>query len=195
MLKLCVDKYAETHDMLITFANTGCEHEETLRFADAVDRHFAGGKVVWIEAIINEAGKGPTAKVVDYETAARNGEPFRAAIEKHGVFSKSHPQCTSRLKEEPMISYRRQMGWEAGSYETAIGIRADEADRCSSKAREAVYLSAGQGRLTETRCKSFYVAVRLGFESPVRRIRKLYMVLEKVASKTGNSRKAGTAQV
>ena len=136
MLKLCLDEYTESHDILITFVNTGCEHEETLRFVDAVDRHFANGKVVWLEAEIHGEGQGPTAKVVDYATASRDGEPFRAAIEKHGVFCKSHPQCTSRLKEEPMVSYRRQMGWAAGSYDTAIGIRADEADRCSSKARE-----------------------------------------------------------
>ena len=134
MLKLCLDKYGSTHDILITFANTGCEAEETLRFVDAVDRHFAGGKVVWLEAVIHGPGKGPTAKVVTYETAARSGEPFEAAIAKHGVFCKTHPQCTSRLKEEPMLSYRRSQGWKAGSYDTAIGIRADEVDRCSSKA-------------------------------------------------------------
>lgn len=140
MLKLCLDKYSETHDILITFANTGCEHEETLRFVDAVDKHIAGGKVVWIEAKIHGKGKGPTAKVVTYETASRNGEPFEAAIAKHGVFCRTHPQCTSRLKEEPMISYRRSQGWHAGSYDTAIGIRADEIDRCSSKAKEKRFI-------------------------------------------------------
>lgn len=135
MLRQCLAQYAASHEILITFVNTGCEHEETLRFVDAVDRNFAGGAVVWIEAVINGEGVGPTAKVVNYQTAARDGEPFRAAVEKHGVFCASHPQCTSRLKEEPMISYRRSIGWAAGTYDTAIGIRADEADRCSSKAR------------------------------------------------------------
>ncbi len=136
MLKLCLDKYSETHDILITFANTGSEAEETLRFVDAVDQHFADGKVVWIEAEFHGAGRGPTAKVVTHETASRNHEPFEEAVKKHGVFCKTHPQCTSRLKEEPMIAYRRSHGWEAGSYDTAIGIRADEVDRCSSKAKE-----------------------------------------------------------
>lgn len=136
MLKRCLDLYEDSHDILITFANTGCEHEATLEFVDAVDRHFAGGRVVWIEAEINGPGKGPTAKVVDYATASRNGEPFRAAIEKHGIFCKTHPQCTSRLKEEPLLDYRRQCGWAPGTYDTAIGIRADEADRVSSRAKE-----------------------------------------------------------
>lgn len=140
MLWLCLKKYLETHEILITFANTGCEHEATLEFVDAVDRNFADGQVVWIEPEFHEAGKGPTAKVVNFESAARNGEPFRAAIEKHGVFCQTHPQCTTRLKETPMISYRRQFGWEAGSYDVAIGIRADEADRCSSKAKEKRFI-------------------------------------------------------
>jgi len=140
MLWLCLRKYAETHDILITFANTGCEDDRTLEFVDAVDRHLAGGRVVWIEGVTNGKGVGPTAKVVDYETASRNGEPFEAAIQKHGVFCKTHPQCTSRLKEEPMISYRRSVGWGPGSYDTAIGIRADEIDRCSSKAKEKRFI-------------------------------------------------------
>lgn len=140
MLKRCLELYGDSHEILITFANTGCEHEETLKFVDAVDRHFADGRVVWIEGEFHEHGKGPTANVVTYETASRNGEPFRKAIEKHGVFAPTHPQCTSRLKEEPMISYRRSHGWEAGSYDTAIGIRADEADRMSSKRKEKRFI-------------------------------------------------------
>lgn len=136
MLNRCLERFSNSHEILITFANTGCEDERTLEFVDAVDRNFAGGRVVWIEAEIHERGKGVTAKVVNFETAARKGEPFEAFIAKHGVPCKTHPQCTSRLKEEPMLSYRRQYGWEPGSYETAIGIRADEVDRISSKWKE-----------------------------------------------------------
>lgn len=135
MLWLCLEKYRDTHDILITFANTGCEHEETLRFVDAVDRHFADGKVVWIEAVIGGDGVGPRAKVVDYKTAARNGEPFEAAIQKHGVFNAATPNCTGRLKVEPMRAYLREFAeWDRQSYDTAIGIRADEIDRRSKHA-------------------------------------------------------------
>lgn len=135
MLKRCIDLYDSTHELLITFANTGCEHEATLDFVDAVDRNFADGRVAWIEAVIHEGRKGPTARVVDYGTASRHGEPFRDACAKHGVFCRTHPQCTSRLKEEPMISYRRSQGWGPGTYDTAIGIRSDEIDRMSAKAK------------------------------------------------------------
>jgi hypothetical protein len=140
MLYQCLHDYGNSHDICILFANTGCEHDETLRFVDAVDQHFCrpmGHQVIWLEAEIHGAGKGPTAKVVTYETAARNGEPFEAAIRKHGVFCKSHPNCTSRLKVEPMESYlREQMGWDKGTYQTAVGIRVDEIDRMSSTAKK-----------------------------------------------------------
>lgn len=136
MLHRCLELYDKTHDILITFANTGREHEETLRFVDAVDRHFAGGKVVWIESVINGPGKGPTAREVTFETASRQGEPMEAAIKKHGVFCVTHKQCTSRLKTEPMLWWRKQQGWENGTYDTAIGIRADESDRMSEKKAE-----------------------------------------------------------
>lgn len=136
MAKLCIDKFSKSHDLQFTFANTGSEDDRTLDFVDAVDRHFLGGRLVWVEAEFHARGTGPTARIVTYKTASRNHEPFEAAIKKHGVFCKTHPQCTSRLKEEPMSSYRRSIGWKTGSYDTAIGIRADEIDRCSSKATE-----------------------------------------------------------
>ena len=148
MLHRCLAKYSDTHDIVVTFANTGCEHEETLRFVDAVDRHWAGGRVVWIEGEFHEHGVGPTAKVVDYKTAARNGEPFRKAIEKHGIFNTAYPNCTGRLKVEPLHSYlRKQVGWQVGSYDTAIGIRADESDRMdrNREAKRLIYPLVEEG--------------------------------------------------
>lgn len=140
MVDRCLQKYSDTHEISIVFANTGQEHEATYAFVDAVDRHFCqprGYEVVWIEAVMHEPGTGPSAKVVDFETASRDGTPFEAAIQKHGVFGPTHPQCTSRLKTEPMRWYRRNvLGWERGTYDTAIGIRGDEMDRMSSKRKE-----------------------------------------------------------
>jgi hypothetical protein len=136
MAKMLIEQFDTTHDLSFVFANTGCEHDDTLRFVDDVDRYFLGGRLVWVEGAFHEQGKGPTATVVQFETASRNGEPFEAAIAKHGVFNAAFPQCTSRLKTEVMTSYRRAIGWRTGSYETAIGIRADEADRMSAKRKE-----------------------------------------------------------
>lgn len=141
MTKLCVDKFKETHDIAITFANTGLEHENTLKFIDQCDKHFGWG-VVWVEADVNpEKGKGTRAKVVTFETASRKGEPFEEVIKKYGVPNAGMPQCNSRLKVEVLYSHLRDaIGWKKGTYWTAIGIRADEIDRVSTKRLEQFLL-------------------------------------------------------
>jgi 3'-phosphoadenosine 5'-phosphosulfate sulfotransferase (PAPS reductase)/FAD synthetase len=152
MLDRCLERFSETHEILITFANTGREKEETLEFVDAADRHFCqprGHRVVWLEAIIHHGErKAPTAKVVTFETANRDGKVFESAIAKHGIFNKSYPNCTGRLKDEPIHWWLRSQGWERGSYDTAIGIRADEIlSRASKnmKERRFVYPLADEG--------------------------------------------------
>lgn len=139
MTKLCVDKFSETHDIAITFANTGCEHDNTLKFVDQCDKHF-GWNVVWVEAVVNpEKGKGIRHKIVTFETASRNGKPFEDYIKKEGLTGPSNPGCTTRLKELPMNSYlKRELGWSG--YWTAIGIRADEIDRVSEKRIEKKFV-------------------------------------------------------
>ena len=139
MTKLCVDKFSETHDIAITFANTGCEHDNTLKFVDQCDKHF-GWNVVWVEAVTNPIkGQGTRHKVVTYETASRSGEPFEDYIKKEGLPGPSNPGCTTRLKELPMNSYlKRELGWSG--YWTAIGIRADEIDRVSEKRIEKKFV-------------------------------------------------------
>lgn len=143
MTKMLWDSCKDTHDILITFANTGCEDERTLEFIHECEVRF-GWPVVWLEAVVNpQMGKGIRHKIVSFETASRNGEPFEAAIAKHGIFCRTHPQCTSRLKEEPMESHRKEVGFTRGkklNYDTAIGIRYDEIDRMSSKAKERRFI-------------------------------------------------------
>ena len=116
----------------VVFANTGQEHEETLKFVERCDREFGFG-VTWIEAVVNpERGKGIRHKVVNFDTASRNGEPFEAVISKYGIPNPAFKQCNSRLKTEPMDDYRKSLGWKKGTYSTAVGIRADEMDRVSN---------------------------------------------------------------
>lgn len=130
MTRLAVQQYSATHDIVVTFANTGAEHPNTLDFVRDFDRH-TGIPVVWIEAEVNpEQGQGTRARIVTHETASRDGRPFEDVVAKYGVPGPGLPQCTSRLKLEPMQAYLRyDLGWEAGSYQTAIGLRADEMDR------------------------------------------------------------------
>lgn len=119
-------------EVVVGFANTGQENDQTLDFVDRCDREF-GFKTVWIEAEVKHGQKVATGhKVVSYNTANRTGEPFEEVIKKYGIPNSSFPHCTRELKLNPMKSYLRSIGWEPGKYDSAIGIRADEAHRRSS---------------------------------------------------------------
>lgn len=118
-------------EIVVTFCNTGLEHEETLLFVERCANHFEVD-VVWLEAVVTHGDRvGIRHKIVSFETASRNGEPFEQYIKKHGIPNAAFPQCNSRLKLDVMESYRRSIGWKSGSYSTAIGIRSDEVDRIS----------------------------------------------------------------
>ncbi len=131
--------FRDFYDIECAFANTGCEHPATLEYVNACDKYW-GFNVVWLEAEISpKKGIGVRHKIVTYETASRNGEPFEAYIAKYGIPNQWAPHCTSRLKTEVMESYLRTKGFRRGkklNYETAIGIRADEMDRVSARAKE-----------------------------------------------------------
>jgi len=74
-------------------------------------------------------GKGIRHKVVDFNSASRNGEPFEQVIKKYGIPNMANPNCSRDLKKGVIRSYAKSIGWK--EYDTAIGIRADEVDRIS----------------------------------------------------------------
>jgi hypothetical protein len=115
------------YEMIVVFANTGKEREETLQFVKNCDEHF-GFNTVWVEALVNkENNKGTTHTVTDFYKAKRNGEPFEAVISKYGIPNQNAPHCSRELKKQPIKSYARSVSWV--DYETALGIRSDEPKR------------------------------------------------------------------
>lgn len=121
-------------EFLFVFANTGKEREETLDFVDRCDREF-GMNLVWVEAdIANVMGEGTRHKIIDFNTASRNGQPFESMIRKYGIPNVQRGYCTRELKANAMDSYRKSIFND--KYWTAIGIRMDEFDRMSEKAAE-----------------------------------------------------------
>lgn len=127
-------KYLKTHpkykdqNILIVFANTGKENEETLKFVNECDKRWNLG-VVWIEAVPNAThGKGTEYKIVDYETANRDGSIFEQIISIYGIPSKKYRHCTRELKEIPIHKYANHI-FNKEEYITAVGIRADEKHR------------------------------------------------------------------
>ena len=124
---------------LVVFANTGKEKEETLKFVNESDKAF-NLDVVWIEADVNhKKGKGTDYKVVSFETAKRNGEPFEEVIKKFGLPSKYYRHCTRELKEVPIHKFAKSIF--EGEYLTAIGIRADEKHRLGSDPKKVYPLA------------------------------------------------------
>lgn len=117
-------------EIVILFANTGQEREETLEFVERFSQHF-GIPVVWVEAEVSATkGVGTTYRVVDFETASRHGRPFEDVISVYGIPNAAYPHCTRELKQQPMHKYvRKFLRWSAGTYDTAIGIRKDEEKR------------------------------------------------------------------
>ena len=130
MAKWILNNLDDEYEIIVVFANTGKERNETLDFVQKCNDYFKFN-CIWVEAITNpEHGKGVRAKVVDYETASRNGQPFEDMIKKHGMPSVKSPHCTRELKKYAIHSYAKSIGWK--KYYTAIGIRVDEIDRMSS---------------------------------------------------------------
>lgn len=145
------------NEIVCLFANTGQENEETLHFVQQCDEAFGLG-VVWVEASVNGRGEGTGHRMVSFDTASRDGEPFQAVIEKYGIPNQAYPHCTRELKLSPMISYLRSIGWETGSYDTAIGIRADEIDRIAASAREKrlIYPLISDVEMTKPRINAWW---------------------------------------
>jgi predicted phosphoadenosine phosphosulfate sulfurtransferase len=130
--------YADTHELKFIFANTGEEREETLEFVQQCDEYF-GLNVIWVEAdVMPGMGNGTKAKVVDFNSASRNGEPFEEAIKKYGIPNQSFPLCSRVLKKEAIEAYQRQIKWRDRKKKpiTAIGYRIDEAERASTNAKK-----------------------------------------------------------
>jgi hypothetical protein len=123
----------EEYEMIVVFANTGKEREETLQFVHKCDVEF-GFNVVWVEALVNNAnGIGTQYKITNYINASRNGEPFELIISKYGLPNQNAPHCSRELKKAPIKSYAKSIGWK--DYETALGIRSDEQKRLDWNAK------------------------------------------------------------
>lgn len=137
MARWC-QQHAHEHgfdEVRYVFANTGQEHEKTLEFVQRCDDEWGLG-VTWVEAVVHHGErKGCTHKVVDFDTASRDGEPFEQVIKKYGIPNQAlRFTCTRELKLNPQRSYRKSIGWD-DCYQ-AIGIRSDEIDRMQPDARE-----------------------------------------------------------
>jgi hypothetical protein len=127
LCKWLIDNKSKEYNMIFVFANTGDEEEETLKFVNKCSIEW-NINIVWVEALVNhKERKSSRHKIVDFNTASRNREPFIEVIKKYGIPNQNFIHCNRELKLYPINSYVKSLGWK--DYETAIGIRIDEIDR------------------------------------------------------------------
>lgn len=113
------------NDTKIVFANTGKEDEATLKFVQACSDNW-NVPIIWVEYQHEE----PNFKVVNFETASRNGEPFEDLIRNGSRRYLPNPMtryCTVDLKIKAAQRYLFSIGWT--HWDNLVGIRADESRR------------------------------------------------------------------
>jgi 3'-phosphoadenosine 5'-phosphosulfate sulfotransferase (PAPS reductase)/FAD synthetase len=145
----------------VIFANTGKEEEATLKFVDECSKRW-NVPISWLEYA--EVDGEHSFKVVDYQTASRNGEPFEQII-KH--FNNALPNgraryCSANLKTRTFYRYLKSIGWE--EWESFLGIRADEPKRVvkfrvnpnPEGKHETVYLPLAQDNISSKDVSNFW---------------------------------------
>lgn len=110
----------------VCFANTGKEDEATLRFVDRCSKEW-GVPIVWVEYAESEETKD-RFRVVTFETASRDGEPFEAIIRRRNYLPNPVSRfCTVEMKVRAIHRYLKSIGWT--EWDSMLGIRADEQRR------------------------------------------------------------------
>ena len=121
------------NDVYVTFANTGKEMPQTLDFVHECSEHW-GVDIAWLEAKVRPGGEGENkyvyeTKVVDYESANRNGKPFEELITARNYLPNPVARfCTGELKVRRIVDYLESQGLPRDTL-NLIGIRADEPRR------------------------------------------------------------------
>ena len=113
-------------DAIVCFANTGKEDEATLRFVRDCSVNW-NVPIKWLEYQVSEK-VADRWRLVDFDTASRNGEPFEALIRKRNYLPNPVARfCTVELKVRAIHRYLKTIGWT--EWDSMLGIRADEPRR------------------------------------------------------------------
>lgn len=127
MLKRLIDANPDAEwgqRVQVTFQNTGREMPETYDFVRDVERYF-GVPVTWLEYAPDTEHR---FRIVDFDTASREGEPFEALVRRRKYLPNQNMRfCTEELKIRTAKRYLRWLGWDY--WTNCVGIRADEPHR------------------------------------------------------------------
>ena len=110
-------------DVVVLFQNTGREMPATLDFVRDCGAAW-NVPIVWLE--YDRTPTGPTYRIVSYNSASRDGEPFRKLLLSKTMLPNPVSRfCTTELKIRTAKRYIRDVkGWER--WKNVVGLRADE---------------------------------------------------------------------
>lgn len=146
-------------DVYVTFANTGKEREETLRFVHECATRW-NVRVRWLEYRVEES-----FEEVGFNSASRNGEPFAALIAKKQYTPNAVTRfCTVELKIRVMRDFGRAVGFDR--WANVIGLRYDEGMRVmkalarndEGKERFTAVMPLSKARVTKRDVEAFWAA-------------------------------------
>lgn len=154
-------------DVHVTFANTGKEREETLRFVHECATHW-GVRVRWLEWHTRRTKTDDGQPIpfadrfheVGFNSASRNGEPFAELIRVRGYTPNAVTRfCTSDLKVKIMGHFMRAQGYE--HWVNVVGLRYDEPRRVAksrlpNKERWTTSLPLDDAKVTNREVRAFW---------------------------------------
>lgn len=144
-------------DVHVTFANTGKEREETLRFVHECATRW-GVRVRWLEwrSRLKSVPVAERFEEVGFNSASRNGEPFAALI----ASKKSTPNsvarwCTEELKVKTIQAFMEANGY-GSEYANVIGLRADEPGRVAKGRMRGSVMPLADAGITNRNVRAFW---------------------------------------
>lgn len=136
-------------DAVVCFANTGKEDEATLQFVKACADHW-DIHINWLEY----QQDAPGYKVVTFETASRNGEPFEALIRKKKYLPNPVARfCTEELKVKTINRFLEAQSIDA---DTMVGVRADEPIRVHKFRQRGLLVPLADEGVTQAFVQGFW---------------------------------------
>jgi hypothetical protein len=127
LCKCMIDAFGRENVDFI-FMDTGAEHPKTYEFIRQVNLHF-GLDLVCLRGDFNQLlGVGHSYSIVDVADLGCGLSVYTELVSKYGTPGIANPWCTSRMKEEVHDKYCDDI-YGKNSYETWVGIRADEPKR------------------------------------------------------------------
>lgn len=153
-------------DVHVTFANTGKEREETLRFVHECGSRW-GVRIRWLEWQDREGRGTPSADryaEVGLNSASRAGEPFLALIARKRYLPNAVTRfCTAELKIDTMKQFMLAQGYT--NWTNVVGLRHDEGHRLlkqyarneAGKERWQSYMPLDKARVAKAAVMAFWL--------------------------------------